>query len=44
MLKIWERQEMLIMGFDGMTKEKSLFEDLGVDRRMVLKWILKKKG
>jgi hypothetical protein len=34
---------MLIMGFDRMTKEKNLLEDLGEDRRMVLKWILKKK-
>jgi hypothetical protein len=42
MWHVWGRRDMHIGGLVGKPEEKSPLEDLGVDGKIVLKWILKK--
>jgi hypothetical protein len=35
------RQERCVQGFGGKAREREHFEDLGVDRRLILKWLLR---
>jgi hypothetical protein len=42
MWHVWVREEMLTGFWWGNPRERHHFEDLGVDGRVILEWILKK--
>jgi len=39
---VWERREIQTGVLWGSVKERVIFEDVGVDRRIILKWIFKR--